>query len=1077
MGAVRYEYDDRGRFVVEQYNRAEPFSSFLPGIAGTAGIPLWLYYVNRGQGVASFGVEDKNSAIMEFFPANKSYQLVPYQGFRTFIRYRTEQGEGYLEPFAMTGTGADCRERMLISPNMLELEGSYPAEGLSVEVGYFTMPGESFAALVRDVTVTNTSGKAMELEALDGMPAVIPYGMNHSVYKELGYTMKSWMDVQHLESGIPLYNLRGSIADTAEMDAISGGHFYLGFTDKADQRPAKPGRPIVDMDLIFAHNTSLSRPDGFLKHGLAALMSAPQVTTNKVPGAFTAAVRTLQPGESLRLVSMAGHVKDIERIHARAEELASFDYIERKKQEAAGVVSRYTQDVETRTAMPQFDEYVKQSYLDNFLRGGYPLILDNGTEEGAVYHVFSRKHGDLERDYNFFKLLPSFYSQGNGNYRDANQNRRCDIFFHPQVHDFNIRMFLSFIQPDGYNPLVVKGCSFRLKDDAELMAYVAEEHRETMRRFFERPYHPGELLNMMMDRQVSLTIAPEQFMQEALRRSEQSFEAEFGEGYWIDHWTYNLDLVESYLVIYPDRLEEVLHGRKAYAYYDSPAAVAPRSRKYVLAGEGRVRQYNAVEENEEKERRLSSRSGGGHWVRTGNGGGEVYLSTLFEKLLMLAAVKFATLDPEGLGVEMEAGKPGWNDSMNGLPGLFASGFGETCELKRLMEALQQWNARGAFIPAEAAELIGTVELELDRYEASQEADRDFGYWDRVSTARELYRSRVAEGFEGTETELTPERIGLFLERCLRKLDDAMQRALAIGKGIYPTFFCYEAEAYTPLGDADGNALSDAKGRQFVRVERFRRVDVPRFLEGPVRAFKVLKEEKDRRQLYAEIRGSGIYDRKLSMYKVNESLAGQPLELGRSTIFTPGWLENESVFMHMSYKYLLELLKAGLYEEFFEDMRHAMPPFLDPAVYGRSILENSSFIASSANPDETLHGRGFVARLSGSTAEFLNMWFIMMAGKQPFRADEGGLTLQLMPSLPGWLFDEAGDVRFRFLSSCEVTYRNPQRKDTFALDGSRTRYTLTLQDGTSADMQGAIHEPYASLVRSGSVPAITVQLPG
>ena len=32
-------------------------------------------------------------------------------------------------------------------------------------------------------------------------------------------------------------------------------------------------------------------------------------------------------------------------------------------------------------------------------------------------------------------------------------------------------------------------------------------------------------------------------------------------------------------------------------------------------------------------------------------------------------LKFSTLDPYGMGVEMEGGKPGWNDAMNGLPGI------------------------------------------------------------------------------------------------------------------------------------------------------------------------------------------------------------------------------------------------------------------------------------------------------------------------------------------------------------------------------------------------------------------------
>jgi len=38
-----------------------------------------------------------------------------------------------------------------------------------------------------------------------------------------------------------------------------------------------------------------------------------------------------------------------------------------------------------------------------------------------------------------------------------------------------------------------------------------------------------------------------------------------------------------------------------------------------------------------------------------------------------------------MGIEMEAGKPGWYDALNGLPGLFGSSVGETAELIRLIE--------------------------------------------------------------------------------------------------------------------------------------------------------------------------------------------------------------------------------------------------------------------------------------------------------------------------------------------------------------------------------------------------------
>ncbi len=41
-------------------------------------------------------------------------------------------------------------------------------------------------------------------------------------------------------------------------------------------------------------------------------------------------------------------------------------------------------------------------------------------------------------------------------------------------------------------------------------------------------------------------------------RAEQHIEATFGEGYWIDHWTYNLDLIDTYLAVYPDRKHALL---------------------------------------------------------------------------------------------------------------------------------------------------------------------------------------------------------------------------------------------------------------------------------------------------------------------------------------------------------------------------------------------------------------------------------------------------------------------------------------------------------------------------------------
>lgn len=1097
---VKYYFDHEGRFVIDQYQQVKPFSSFLPGIAGIHGIPMWTYYVNRGQGVASFGVEDKNGAIMEFFPADRSYSLVPLHGFRTFVKHRpalqrmdpaqatadptssSEQSNryasgascewGYCEIFSTMNIQEQEQQQMRISRNQLELVSSDTDTGLQVQVRYYTLPGEKHAALVRQVELRNVSDAALELEVLDGMPAVLPFGIENAAYKELGYTLKSWMDVEGLDNQVPFYKLRGSTADTSEVHRIEAGHFMYSFMEQNGHEQLL--QPLVDPGLIFGSNTALTMPEGFLRTSIRELLNQPQITTNKVPCAFSGYAVELAAGATVRHCMVIGHVQRIEDITGRLNELATMNYIQRKEREAEQLAHALTDDMGTRSAVPLFDEYCRQSYLDNLLRGGYPLLLDNGTEKPLVYHVYSRKHGDLERDYNFFKLQARTYSQGNGNFRDANQNRRNDVWFHPEIEDFNIRMFMSFIQPDGYNPLVVKGCSFRLRAmDEELLQLVGPEAHESFRALLSGHYTPGELVDWSERFKKALMVDPPELVTRVLGCSEQSFEADFGEGYWTDHWTYNLDLIESYLGVYPDRLTTLLLTRE-YRYYDSPAWVQPRQHKYVQLDDGRIRQYGAVLESKEKEAQLHARERDASWVRTQQGKGEIYLSNLLEKLFSLAMIKLATLDPEGLGIEMEAGKPGWNDSMNGLPGLMASGFGELCELQRmiqfLLNALQQLPQDSMVrLPVEMVQLVGRVDYALGAYEQSQHGhERDHTFWATVSEAREAYRWAVRWGFDGAEEELELARIQRILTKAEGKLHEGMKRALDIGEGLYPTYFYYEASQYEVSTNKDGHSQ--------IEIKAFKRHDLPHFLEGPVRALKVKGAPISPQELHRNIRSSGLYDEALGMYKVNESLDGQPFELGRSRAFTPGWLENESIFMHMEFKYLLECLRNGLYDEFFADLQRTLPPFMDAAVYGRSTLENSSFIASSANPDEGLHGTGFIARLSGSTAEFLHMWLHMMMGEKPFRYEQGKLTFRLVPRLPAWLFDSEGTLSFRLLGSCEVTYIRANRRDTFSQNTLATSYELIYKDGSSKAIQGAVlEEPEAYDVRERRIARMNVYL--
>ncbi len=999
-------FDKAGRYLLPNYAQARPFASFLPGIAGPLGIPLWVFYVNRGQGIAAFGIEDKDNPIMEFQPANKAYQLTPTVGFRTFIKIAHNGDKAtFYEPFAVwhddsdDGESGDIQRTMAVGMNDLVLKEVNAAAGLTTQVTYFTLVDEPFAGLVRQVTLTNTGHRPVSLEVLDGLPAIMPYGVDNGALKNIARTIEAWMEVFNLERGVPFYRLRASAADTAEVEAIHAGHFYLSVIESAatQQDRAEPLPVLVDPQVVFGQDTSLIRPLGFLANSVSDLVQKRQIVVGHTPCGFSATRTSLGPGQSTTIRTVIGHVGDLAMLDQHLPRLLSSTYAIAKHEQAVSLARHLTDVVDTRTAHPRLDAYTRQNFLDNVLRGGWPIRL--GSEERPfVYHIYSRKHGDLERDYNAFFLAAEPYSQGNGNYRDVNQNRRSDVLLAPEVGDFNVRAFLSLIQADGFNPLVVLGSRFTLEPEQRAAVQARLGLPEPVMDLLAKPFTPGHILRVLQDRGIHLPLPPQDFVAQLLANAEQHFSADFGEGYWSDHWTYNLDLIENFLAVYPERRVDLLFGRADLPFFDSPAVVRPRSQRYVLTDNG-PRQFNAVYEDPEKEALIHARSHAGmatpNLVRTRHGQGEIYRTNAFVKLLILATVKFATLDPAGMGIEMEGGKPGWYDALNGLPGLFGSSMPESYELLRLLNflaesvnALPRADRELVRVPVEAEALLHQLADLVAAYRVDPAQNRDFRFWVGAASAREDYRASIRLGYDGHETSLDLREIASALSQFQAKLQTGLAKAEAYAP-VPPTYFVHQVTDYAIKRDEIGEPLRDLRGRPTIRVHGFTPRPLPAFLEGPVRALRVVPDLSAAQRIHQAVLASDLHDRKLGMFKVNASLQGESHDIGRARAFTPGWLENESIWLHMSYKYLLSLLMAGLVDDFYAAARAGLVPFMDPAIYGRSPLENSSFIVSSAHPDESLHGAGFVARLSGSTAEFINIWSVLMAGAQPFVLGEGG----------------------------------------------------------------------------------------
>ena len=1067
-----YTLADDGTFSIADFQQCRPFTSFLPGIAGLIGVPMWVFYVNRGQAITSFGIENKDHPIMEFQPANKAYQSTTLLGFRTFLKLERDKDRQIYEPFATWRQSKETSRVMRIRPHELELEETSPFHGLQTSVRYFTLPQENFAGLVRQVTLTNLGSQTLSVDLLDGMPAIIPYGVSNTLLKEINRTMEAWMEVYNLEKRLPFYRLRATVVDAEQVGLYEAGHFALAFTGQAGDGQLLPA--LVDPVAVFGQDTSFFSPENFIRQPLEGLLSATQITCGRTPCAFFAAHFELAPGQSAAMNSLYGHAPSLEAIESQLSRLAQPTFIEQKRAEYRQLIEDLTSVIATKSGQPVFDAYCRQTFLDNVLRGGWPVMLSD-RKQPRVYHVYSRRHGDPERDYNAFSLAPEYYSQGNGAYRDVNQNRRNDVLFKPEVGDFNVRTFMSLIQADGYNPLVIQGSKFTLTEERRDRVLASVKDLEWLEAILAVPFTPGRLISAIIEHQVGLRLPLEEFIEKVFSNAVQHTEASFGEGYWIDHWIYNLDLIENYLTVFPDRQEDLLFGRPDLPFYESPYVVLPRLKKYVLT-EGVPHQLGSVVEDKEKVEHIAARTELPKWLRCNHGLGDIYRTTLFNKLVCLALVKFSSLDPWGMGIEMEAGKPGWYDALNGLPALFGSSLPETYELSRLLnflrKAIKAGGTKKIRMPVEVAILLREILACLDVYNHQPSSNRDFIYWDAASTARETYREAIRLGFNGEEQSIPLSALDEVLSLFQAKIKTGVERAVELNHGLPPTYFIFHVEEFEPLRRTDGELDLDSQGRPYIIIRKFKPEVLPPFLEGVVQALKYSMDSETAKDLYQKVKASALYDRELNMYKVNAPLAALPHEIGRARAFTPGWLENESIWLHMEYKYLLEVLKAGLYEEFYTDLHNVLVPFMQPEVYGRSLLENSSFIVSSAHPDESLHGAGFVGRLSGSTAEFLSIWSIMMAGKQPFSIRDGGLVLRLRPVLPGSLFSHDGNLTFRFLGCCDVTYHNPGMRDLKGDQSEPVQTVITLPDGTTFEISGGvITEPYAGMLRSGQIASL------
>ena len=141
--------------------------------------------------------------------------------------------------------------------------------------------------------------------------------------------------------------------------------------------------------------------------------------------------------------------------------------------------------------------------------------------------------------------------------------------------------------------------------------------------------------------------------------------------------------------------------------------------------------------------------------------------------------------------------------------------------------------------------------------------------------------------------------------------------------------------------------------------------------------------------------------------------------------------------------------------------------MDPYVYGRSPIENSSFIVPTCNPNKRMHGQGQFARLTGANAEVLDMFYLMFLGEHAFEMRNGELSFSPSPKLSKEFFDKNNEVSFPLFSSCVITIHNPQRVDLY----NHHKYSFVLDGQKHETISGKLAED----LRNGQIKALRIEV--
>ncbi|MEM6801262.1 MAG: hypothetical protein AAF696_07645 [Bacteroidota bacterium] len=761
-------------YKIEQVDQMRPFFMSIVSSAD-----LWMFISSKGGLTA--GRKNPQFAIFPYYTDDKIHDSGELTGAKS-IFFVHREGRKYLwEPFSLRGEGLYQVKRNIykhIYGNKLIFEEINESLGISFQ--YAWESSERYGWVKRS-KLSNLSAESVEVEVLDGMQNILPYGVNLDMQTELSTLVDAYKKNElDAESGIGIFSLSSILVDKPEpsealkattvwslglenplhllssiqLEGFRKGRKLVGEIDVRAERGAyflkaelklnpsqeKQWYMVAELNQSHADLTALieelKAPDRLLQH----LQADIEAGTDKLARIVANGDAFQQTADKL---SMSRHFSNVlfnvmrggifdEGYQISTEDFK--DFIKNWNQKVYAQSQQIFEGLPAKLSLEELRALAAKSGDSQFIRLAYEYLP----------LTFSRRHGDPSRPWNFFSIETqkedgSRILNFQGNWRDIFQNWEALCVSYPEYTESIICKFLNASTADGYNPYRItrEGIDWEVDD----------------------PHDPWSFI-----------------------------------GYWGDHQIiYLLKLMELSSKHHPALLEEFLE-QEIFVYAHVPYKI--KGFEELLADPRKTIDYDndLAAEIDEKVVMLGA-------------DGKLILGVdqqplqvnMLEKLLLTALTKLSNFIPEG-GIWMNTQRPEWNDANNALVG-YGISMVTLCYLRRYLAFCKRFLAAAKpdsyEITEELGALFSKIKTSFEKYQEALKAEMDpktrMAITKALGEAGSAYRETIyKKGFGGGKLDLSAADLDSFFDISLAYLDHSI-RANKRSDALYHSYNLLEAK--------------------------------------------------------------------------------------------------------------------------------------------------------------------------------------------------------------------------------------------------------------------------------------------